>query len=68
KAKPSAENLVTVEAIRVGHRCGETPLGRPFDSVKPFFAIFFQSRVKTTSGGRIFRRKSSENRHFCGVL
>lgn len=51
RGEPSAENLVTVEANRVGHRCGDTPLGRAFDSVKPFFAIFFQSRGKTASGG-----------------
>jgi hypothetical protein len=37
---------VTAEANRVVRRCGDTPLGRPPDSVKPFFALFFQYRVK----------------------
>ena len=55
RGEPSAENLVTVEADRLGHRCGDTPLGRAFDSVKPFFAIFFQLGVKTTSSAACVR-------------
>ena len=46
KDEPSAEDLVTAEANRPVRRCGDTPLGGAFDSVKPFFALFFQSRVK----------------------
>ena len=37
---------MTAEANRVVRRCGDTPLGGPPDSVKRFFALFFQLRVK----------------------
>jgi hypothetical protein len=37
-----ADNLVTAEANHMVRRCGGIPLGPVLDSVKRFFAIFFQ--------------------------
>ncbi|WP_232283415.1 hypothetical protein, partial [Sphingomonas sp. PAMC 26617] len=46
KGEPNAEDLVTAEANRSVRRCGDTPLWPAHDSVKRFFALFFQLRVK----------------------
>ncbi len=50
---PGAWFLVTAEANRVAHRCGDTHLGEGLGCVKRFFAIFLRCPPKPAENRQI---------------